>query len=43
MADAVIKTYALMSACALFSLQSPSLLAFDKEPTEGNLGIIYGM
>jgi len=36
-------TDALMSAFALFSLKSPSLLAFDKERTEGNLGTIYGM
>jgi hypothetical protein len=42
-ADAVIKADALMSACALFSLQSPFLLAFDKERTEGNLDTIYGM
>ncbi len=27
---------ALMSAFAMFSLTSPSLLAFDKERTEGN-------
>ena len=36
-------TDALMSAFALFSLQSPSLLAFDKERAEGNLQTIYGM
>jgi hypothetical protein len=34
---------ALMSALALFSLKSPSLLAFDKERTEGNLHRVYGM
>ena len=32
-----------MSAFALFSLKSPSLLAFDKERTEGNLHTIYGI
>jgi hypothetical protein len=36
-------TDALMSAFAMFSLKSPSLLAFDKERTEGNLATIYGM
>lgn len=36
-------TDALMSACAMFSLQSPSLLAFDRERTEGNLHTIYGI
>ena len=36
-------TDALMSAFAMFSLQSPSLLAFDKERAEGNLHTIYGM
>jgi hypothetical protein len=36
-------TDALMSAFALFSLKSPSLLAFDKERTEGNLHTIYGI
>jgi hypothetical protein len=36
-------TDALMSAFALFSLKSPSLLAFDKERTEGNLHRVYGM
>src|SRR5438876_12038202 len=36
-------TDALMSAFALFSLKSPSLLAFDKERTEGNLYTIYGI
>jgi len=34
---------ALMSAFAMFSLKSPSLLAFDKERAEGNLETIYGM
>ena len=34
---------ALMSAFAMFSLKSPSLLAFDKERAEGNLGTIYGI
>jgi hypothetical protein len=32
-----------MAAFALFSLKSPSLLAFDKERTEGNLHQIYGI
>ena len=32
-----------MSAFAMFSLTSPSLLAFDKERTEGNLTTIYGI
>ena len=36
-------TDALMSAFALFSLTSPSLLAFDKERTEGNVQRVYGM
>jgi len=36
-------TDALMSAFALFSLTSPSLLAFDKERTEGNWHRVYGM
>ena len=36
-------TDALMSAFALFSLKSPSLLAFDKQRAEGNLQTIYGM
>src|SRR5438445_6928197 len=36
-------TDALMSAFAMFSLKSPSLLAFDKERAEGNLATIYGM
>jgi hypothetical protein len=34
---------ALMSAFAMFSLKAPSLLAFDKERTEGNLHTLYGM
>jgi Transposase DDE domain len=34
---------ALKSAFALFALKSPSLLAFDKERTEGNLQRIYGI
>ena len=33
---------ALMAAFAMFSLQAPSLLAFDKERVEGNLHTIYG-
>ncbi len=36
-------TDALMSAFAMFSLKSPSLLAFDQERTEGNLATIYGI
>jgi hypothetical protein len=36
-------TDALMSAFAMFSLTSPSLLAFDKQRVEGNLGTIYGI
>jgi hypothetical protein len=36
-------TDALMSAFAMFSLKSPSLLAFDKERTEGNLESIDGI
>ncbi len=34
---------ALMSACAMFSLKSPSLLAFDKVRAEDNLQSIYGI
>jgi hypothetical protein len=34
---------ALMSAFAMFSLKSPSLLAFDKDRTEGNLRQVYGI
>lgn len=33
----------LMSAFAMFSLKAPSLLAFDKQRAEGNLGTIYGI
>jgi hypothetical protein len=36
-------TDALMSAFAMFSLKSPSLLAFDKQRAEGNWQTIYGM
>jgi hypothetical protein len=36
-------TDALMSAFAMFSLKSPSLLAFDRERTEGNLHTLYGI
>jgi hypothetical protein len=36
-------TDALMAAFALFSLKSPSLLAFDRERTEGNLHRVYGI
>jgi hypothetical protein len=36
-------TDALMSAFAMFSLKSPSLLAFDKQREEGHLGRIYGI
>ncbi len=36
-------TDALMSAFAMFSLKSPSLLAFDKERAEDNLHTIYGI
>ena len=34
---------ALLSAFALLSLQSPSLLAFDQERTEGNVHRVYGI
>jgi hypothetical protein len=34
---------ALMAAFAMFSLKSPSLLAFDKQRAEGNLETIYGI
>jgi hypothetical protein len=34
---------ALMSAFAMFSLKSPSLLAFDKARTEDNLQRVYGI
>jgi hypothetical protein len=36
-------TDALLSAFAMFSLKSPSLLAFDKERAAGNLETIYGI
>jgi hypothetical protein len=36
-------TDTLMSGFAVFSLKSPSLLAFDKQRVEGNLTTIYGM
>jgi hypothetical protein len=36
-------TDTLMSAFAMFSLKSPSLLAFDKERAEDNLQRIYGI
>ena len=36
-------TAALMSAFAMFSLKSPSLLAFDKQRAEGNWQTIYGI
>jgi hypothetical protein len=36
-------TDALLSAFAMFSLTSPSLLAFDKERVEGNVQTIYGI
>ncbi len=36
-------TDARMAAFALFSLQSPSLLAFDQERTAGNVPRVYGM
>src|SRR5712691_1567572 len=36
-------TEALMSAFAMFSLTSPSLLAFDKERVEGNVQTISGL
>ena len=39
----IVCTDALMSAFAMFSLTSPSLLAFDKQRTEGNVGTVYGM
>ena len=32
-----------MAAFAMFSLKSPSLLAFDQERTEGNLQRVYGL
>src|SRR5712692_4651469 len=36
-------TDTLMAAFAMFSLKSPSLLAFDEERSEGNLQTIYGI
>jgi len=36
-------TDALMSGFAMFSLKSPSLLAFDKQRVESNLETIYGI
>ena len=36
-------TDALMSSFAMFSLKSPSLLAFDEERSAGNLRTIYGI
>jgi len=36
-------TDALLAALAMFSLKSPSLLAFDKERTEGNVQRVYGI
>jgi hypothetical protein len=36
-------TDAFMSAFALFTLKSPSLLAFDKERTEDNVQRVYGI
>ena len=34
---------ALMSACAMFSLQAPSLLALDKQRAEGHWHTMYGL
>ena len=34
---------ALMAAFAMFSLKSPSLLAFDQERTAGNVQRVYGL
>jgi hypothetical protein len=36
-------TDALLSAFAMFSLQSPSLLAFDQQRAEGHVSTIYGI
>src|SRR6267142_1696814 len=36
-------TAALRSAFAMFSLKSPSLLAFDKHRAEGKLGPVYSI
>jgi hypothetical protein len=40
---AISLTDALLSAFAMFSLKSSSVLAFDKERTEGNLQRVYGI
>ena len=40
---AMALTDALLSALALCSLPSPSLLAFDQERTAGNLPRVYGI
>ena len=40
---AISLTDTLMAAFAMFSLKSPSLLAFDKERAEDNLATIYGI
>jgi len=37
------ETDVLMSALAMFSLQSPSLLAFEQQRAEGNVHTIYGI
>ena len=37
------ETDVLMSALAMFSLQSPSLLAFEQQRAEGNVHMIYGI
>lgn len=39
----ILLTDALMSALAMFSLKTPSLLAFDQQRAEGNLGTLYGI
>jgi hypothetical protein len=36
-------TDVLVAAFATLSLKAPSLLAFDKEHAEGNLGTMYGI
>ena len=36
-------TDALMASCAMFSLKSPSLLAFDEERSAGNVRTISGI
>jgi hypothetical protein len=43
LAAAMALTDALRSAFAMFSLQSPSLLAFDKQRAEENLQTISGL